>query len=1347
MTTTAGGADRHVDPTLITARAGFGEALTELRARAGLSIRAVAKLTEIPVSTLSGYYSGRHVPSVDEADNITKILKACSVTDSDRIDQWQEALTRVRRPPGRRSSDGSAPYRGLKSFEPEDADWFFGRQKLTDALVEMAVERHHRGGLIVVVGSSGSGKSSLLRAGLIVKLGRGKVEVPDSEGWRCLLFTPGQQPLRELASRLAAMTETAPQVVYEALRADPVCCSDLARQVCGLNGDRESPECEDPGHRLVLVVDQFEEVFAPGVDTTERAAFIAALDAAGNQNQVSSSVGTRPPAALVVLGLRADFYPHASRSSILRTVLQNGQLVVGPMNEDELREAITQPARRAGGEIDEGLVELLLRDLQPVTSQSPHDSAGGEDDRAHEAGALPFLSHALLATWEVGNRNGRMTVADYQKVGGIRGAIKQTADEVYQQLTDAQRETARLLFLRLVHVATDTPDTLRRVAHAELVDGEHGARSDEFSAVLDQFVDRRLITVDRDRVEISHHSLLIAWPRLRGWLDSDRVGLATHRQLNEAARHWREANRDPADLYRGGRLAVVREWADDPAHQGDLTEFERDYLKASIDAEHRRVRRRHRVLAVMTVLVLLAGTLAGYALLQRSMALEQRDLAISHKVAADAARLRGSDPALAAQLSLIAYKLAPTAEARSSLLDTYSGPSATRVLASTGFPQTVAFSPDSSLMATGGADSADTAIRVWSLADRLHPRLMSGPLVGHTGPIYGLAFSPDGRILVSSGADQAIRVWDLSDPTASRPLGGPVPGPADTVFAVAFSPDGRILAAGGADDTVRLYDITTPHQLRPLGAPLTGPAGNVQTVAFNPTGGVLAAGSADGTLRLWNLADPTAPIPLDTSLTDLGSVLHVAFSADGQTLAAGGGQKTVRLWNVSDPAALRPLGEPLTGPASLVNSVAFSGDGRTVAAASSDNKVWVWELATRETIATLPHPGPATMVRFLDDDEGTALASSAVDGAVRIWSPPGPVITEPTDSVFTAEISSDGQRLIVGWSGSTARESSDQRVRLYNITDPRQPAPLGPPLAAPAGKGLGGAAGLSPDGRIVAAGTLDGAVYLWDVSDPAQPVLLDIPLAAATDVIESVEFSPDGKTLVVAGDDTNVRLWDVTDPRQPAPLATLHEPEGFVFATAFSGSGRLLAAASADKKVWLWDIDNREQPFLITEPLTGPTNEVYSVAFSGDDRTVAAGSVDKTVRLWDITDPRQPTPLGKRPLIGPNSTILWLTFSPDTNLLATGAGDGTVWLWDLSDRHRPSAHATLTALPGAVWSVSFSPDGHTLAAGGGDTTARLWETDPDVVAEYICSVTGDPITATEWTQHLPELPYDPPCPS
>jgi WD40 repeat protein len=467
-------------------------------------------------------------------------------------------------------------------------------------------------------------------------------------------------------------------------------------------------------------------------------------------------------------------------------------------------------------------------------------------------------------------------------------------------------------------------------------------------------------------------------------------------------------------------------------------------------------------------------------------------------------------------------------------------------------------------------------------------------------------------------------------------------------------------------------------------------------------------------------------------------VLHVTFNPAGTLLAvaASGAEKSVRLWDVTAPGEPVRVGEPIEGPTGLLNFADFSADGKSLAVASSDNKVWVWELATRRVIALLPHPAPVTEVRFLG--AGGRLVSTAEDGTTRVWTLPGPLITEPKDTVFTAAIGSDGRRLLVGADGS------DRTVRLWDIADLRHPVPLSPPMRAPTGKGLSGAAAQSPDGRTVAAGTLDGPVHLWDVSDPGRPVPLEHALLGADDIVESVAFSPDSRTVAAAGDDDKLRLWDVTDPRRPAALATLDDPGGNVFATTFSADGRLIAAGSGDKNAYLWDVGDRAHPVRMGPPLGGHTQEVYSVALSPRAGILAAGSADKTIRLWDIRDPRHPRPLGK-PLTGPNNVIYWLSFSPDGNILAAGSGDGTVWLWDMRDPERASTYANLAGLSNSVWMVSFSPDGTIVAAGGADKSVRLWTTDPARVAAHICAVAGDPITATEWSRHLPELPYDPPC--
>lgn len=407
----------------------FSRALSSVRERAGLTVREAAGKAGVPNATAGDYFSGAHLPGVRQSAALTKLLIACGVTDPQRIDEWQAVATTIRRAPGPSRAGDPAPFRGLECFRPEDAKYFKGRDGLIAEIVgRLITTRRARGrGMTVVVGPSGSGKSSVLRAGLIPAIARGDLAVPGSAQWPVVHFAPGSNPRKVLHEHLAAAT------------------------VVGPSGSA-------PG--LVVVVDQFEEVFTSCQDEDERHGFINALCAmAGSTADGNLDLDGEPwPPALVVLGLRADYYGHALRYPRLAAVAQAAQVVVAPMTKAELREAIVEPARLARTTLEEGLVELLLSDLAPNRTNTT---------AALGVGALPLLSHALRSTWERRER-GRMTVAHYRATGGIEGSVSQSAETVLEGLTEGQRELARTIFIQLVNIAEDGSDTRRRVSHEQI---------------------------------------------------------------------------------------------------------------------------------------------------------------------------------------------------------------------------------------------------------------------------------------------------------------------------------------------------------------------------------------------------------------------------------------------------------------------------------------------------------------------------------------------------------------------------------------------------------------------------------------------------------------------------------------------------------------------------------------------------------------------------------------------------------------------------------------------------------------------------------------------------------------
>jgi WD40 repeat protein len=1254
------------DPGRIASQQDFGRELTKARQRAGLTVRQVARSSGIPVSTAGDYFAARHLPPASQPGLLPRILATCGISDRAEVDRWLDALNRVRRAPGRRPAQAEAPYRGLASFREEDAAWFFGREELVLHLVRLATAAGAPGLPLAVVGPSGSGKSSLLRAGLMPRLVTGPPARP--RGRRVALITPGATPGRALAGELAPRKGDFP----------------------------------------AIIVDQFEETFTACTDEVQREEFITTLAA------LSATT-------LVVIGLRADFYGHALRYPELARSLQDRQIVVGPMSAEQLRRAIVEPARKAGLDIEDGLVEVLLEDMRPR-------GAPGQAQAGHEVGALPLLSHALLATWER-RRGSRLSLADYRASGGIRDAIARTAETAYGQLTEPTKQIARNLFLRLVHVADDGRETRARVLLSDLP-GDPAAAA----AVLERFVRQRLVTLDVATAEITHEALLDAWPRLRAWIDADREAIRVRRFIDAAAQAWSDAGKEPAALLRGGQLALARDWAANQANRALLSRLALDFIDAGVAeerrqqaAQRRRTRRLRQLVAALTVLVLATVALAGYAFQQREMATAAKNQAESRSVAIEANEVRADDPALAMQLSLAAYRIAPTAGALASLLESSGAPMAARMFDSEGVVQSVALSPSHRLLAVAAADGT---LRLWNVSQPGHPALIRTVAeLGRNDPLYAAAFSPGGSVLATSGADGKVRLWNVRDPRRPVAIGRPLTGPASTVYTLAFSPGGALLAAGSADDTVRLWRISASGHAAAVGHPLTGAASYVQALAFSPNGRLLAAGSADKTIRLWDVANPARPHLAGKLTGPAGAVDAVAFSPNGQTLAAGSQDYKVWRWTVTNSAS--PVRDPsFTGATDFVNTVAYSPGGRMLAEGGSDGRVLIWNATTGALLEALPQPQPVTSLAW---DGLHMIITGDADGYVRDWRVPAPDLVTGS-AVNSVAFSRGGSALAVG-AGT---------LQLWNPVSRTMTASASLPSGSPPNTVVNAVA-FSPRGNVIAAGYSDGRIQLWRRGARLNP--LSRPMVATSGLVEFVTFGDGGKILASADDDGTVRLWNVADPERPTPVSAVPDsPRTMVFSAAFSPNGHVLAAASADDRVRLWNVTDPAKPVAIGKALTGPTNTAYSVAFSPNGRTLAVGSADRDVRLWDVADPDHAYRVGPT-LTGPSGYVYSVAFSPGGNVLAAGNTDGSVWLWHVRDPSQPSLAAALTGPAGHVYSVAFGPGGRTLAAADASGLVWLWDTQARAVITAVCRMAGQPLSRTEWRAYVSGRPYAPPCPA
>ena len=766
---------------------------------------------------------------------------------------------------------GGCPYKGLLRFEPEDAGWYFGRERLVADLLATVASARCTG----VVGASGSGKSSLARAGLLAALADDAL--PGSAQWPRVLVTPGADPMLELARVLAPICHapSTDHVRYRLLDDPESFAGFAARAMNGATGDGA----------LMIVVDQLEEVFTVCRDDSVRDRFFDVLVHAANAPDSPSRV---------LVAVRSDYYARCAEHAAFAELLGRANVLVGPMRPDELQRAIEEPARRAGLVLEDGLVERIF------------------DDVGTEPGSLPLLETALLETWN--RRNGTtLTLEGYESAGGVHGAVAHLADDVYARLAPSEQDVARGIFLRLAEPGVGTDDVRRRAPLDELV------VDDEHAAVLTDLVDHRLVVTNDATAEVAHEALLREWPRLRGWLEADREGRRVRRALANGAQEWAAGARDNDLLFRGSRLGAALDVAG--AHPTEVNPVERDFLTASRAREEselhsaRRTATRFRRLTVALAALLVVAVVAGaLSLVERSRADDSAARAEKQAVASSASSLAtqarsliGEDPDLALLLAVEARRLHPAVDTdgavETALVTGLAGVEAAITLEPRAQPY-ANLSPDGRLVAVAGVDGF---VRLLDVDTGRVLRRLSGPQI--IAPVAPM-FNRDGTLLAVGSDEGKIRVWNVATGRqVVRPLATQGGGSAYGVFDPAHE---QQLLTAGYDGTVSRWDLRAPTP-RPADLFTVGPATTQYPLVFmfSPDGKRLIVGDPGvGPTSAWDV-DSRTMLSLVPGSPD-------SFGADGETFVTSD-DGLVKVWNVLTGALVSASGSSFTiDPGSIV---------------------------------------------------------------------------------------------------------------------------------------------------------------------------------------------------------------------------------------------------------------------------------------------------------------------------------------------------------------------------------------------------------------------------------------------
>ena len=1172
------------------------------------------------------------------------------------------------------------PYRGLKPQEASDAGIFFGRDapivEAIDRLRGLRVAAPPR--LMAILGASGSGKSSFLRAGLLPRLKR-----DDTQFIPLSVVRPERAALTGETGLVNALAAVLPAHSRADLRAAAQAGAGalrplLAELVRATAARRAAGDESERPPAFVVPIDQAEELFrTEGREESESLLALLADLAAGDD-----------PTVIVIFTIRSNSYD-ALQSARALEGLRQVAFSLPPMPRGAYQEVIEGPAHRveeAGGKlaIEPALTERLLVDIE----------AGAGD-------ALPLLAFTLEQLYLDYRQTGALRLADYERFGGVKGAINAAVERALVHADAEPRiprdREARLALLRrglipwLAGVDPDSKTPRRNLARRSDIPPEAGS-------LIDLLVEERLLSVDtrvtRDpntgeevrekTIEPTHEALLRQWGLLDGWLKEDFGLLTTLEGVKRAARDWDANARGNSWLaHQGDRLAEAQALEARPDIASRLDATDRAYLDgcrvreaaARSEAEQRRREReeeetrrladarkiivRTRVGAGIALLfAIVAGAFAYYAVTEKTLADQKAKEAVSAKIEAVSAK----NEAIAAKNDAVAAKT----EAENQAL---------KVIRN----QSVA------LAAMAARESAASPVRAAKLAlagwprgsdDRITPKLPA--ILDALGLIVPLlrerlsfkdvrrfaVFSPDGTRVLTGSMDNTARLWDATSGRALATLAGHL----GTVNSAAFSPDGAHIVTASSDRTAMLWDSASGAAL----ATLVGHQGAVISATFSPDGKRVATTSLDKTARLWDSASGSA---LTTLQGHEDYVISAAFSPDGMRIATASADNTARLW---DPASGRVIAI-LEGHEAPVRSVTFSLDGAQIVTASSDRTARLWDGSSGRAVATLgEHKGPVLSAVFSPD--GTRVVTASEDNLARVWDAASGrlivAIRGHQGPVRSATFSSDGTRIVTA--------SDDNTARLWDATFGTLVALL---------KGHDGpvvSAAFSQDATRVVTMSQDNTARVWDVGLGRTVA----PLSEHSDFVNSAVFSPDGTRVLTASRDGTARLWNAASGQS---VATLLGHKGGVRSAAFNPSGTRVVTASRDNTARVWDA--RSGQLIVA--IEGHASPVVSASFSPTGARIVTASNDGTARVWDADSGGLVAVLE-----GHDGPVVSASFSPDGTRILTGSEDATARVWDAASGR---AIATLEGHRGAITAACFSRDGVRILTASRDGTARLWD--------------------------------------